>query len=259
MVSRYVAERVDTGSGGRDGMSEVVRDTLTAEFGCPDLLQSLIRVSGAGEPHQTDDREEVMFILTGTGTLALGGRTLELRPQCGVYLPPGCSYRFATGFGASPMEFVRIRVAQGAAAHTAVGTAHVRALEDCEGGSATGGRDFRVLADASTGFAAGTMFIGNVPAGPPAPVHYHTYDEVIYVLAGEGVLHIDGEHHAVARGSCYHLPPRVLHQVENTGTTTLQELGVFIPSGSPAAAYLPDGTSAYPGQPDDPQGSTGQG
>ena len=85
-------------------------------------------------------------------------------------------------------------------------------------------------------------------------MHYHRYNEVIYVMQGVGILHIDGEDNSLYPGACIHLPARTLHQVENTGDIPMREVAVFVPAGSPAAAYLPDGTSAYPTQPDDPAG-----
>ena len=41
-------------------------------------------------------------------------------------------------------------------------------------------------------FASVTQFVGFIPVGR-APDHFHTYDEVIYILQGDGALHIDGE------------------------------------------------------------------
>jgi mannose-6-phosphate isomerase-like protein (cupin superfamily) len=93
------------------------------------------------------------------------------------------------------------------------------------------------------GCASVTQFIGLVPPGR-APDHFHTYDEVIYVLDGEGFLEIDGEQAPVTPGSCIHLPKRLVHCVANTGDTELRLLGVFRPAGSPAEAYYPDGTLA---------------
>jgi len=40
----------------------------------------------------------------------------------------------------------------------------------------------------------------------------------------------------IASGSCVFLPPRQVHCVENLGEERLRLLGVFYPSGSPAAA-----------------------
>jgi quercetin dioxygenase-like cupin family protein len=91
-----------------------------------------------------------------------------------------------------------------------------------------------------------TQFIGLIPPGR-APDHFHIYDEVIYVLEGEGYLEIEGEQAPVQAGSCIHLPARLVHCLANTGSSEMHVLGVFRPAGSPAEAYYPDGTLAtYP-------------
>ena len=99
---------------------------------------------------------------------------------------------------------------------------------------------------AETGCPSVTQFIGFVPPGR-APDHFHRYDEVLYVLEGQGTLHIGGEEAPLAPGVCVHLPATLVHCLENTGDAEMRLLGVFRPSGSPAEAYYPDGTPAvYP-------------
>ena len=61
-----------------------------------------------------------------------------------------------------------------------------------ETGTATAGRQFLLGVTPEQGCASVTQFIGLVPPGR-APDHFHTYDEVIYVLDGEGTLFIGGE------------------------------------------------------------------
>ena len=115
-----------------------------------------------------------------------------------------------------------------------------------ERGQATASRQFTLGVTPAVGCASVTQFIGHVPPGR-APDHFHRYDEVLYVLDGEGVLHIGDEHAPFGRGSCVHLPARLVHCLENTGDEELELLGVFRPAGSPAEAYYPDGTpAAYP-------------
>ena len=45
-----------------------------------------------------------------------------------------------------------------------------------------------------------------------AKLHYHKRStELYYVLDGEGVVLLDGEEHAVRKGSLVHIPPGVVH------------------------------------------------
>ncbi len=61
------------------------------------------------------------------------------------------------------------------------------------------------------------------------------YDEVVYVLEGEGVLHMHGREVPIRAGSCMHLPPLLMHCLENTGSGPMRVLGVFHPAGDPAS------------------------
>ena len=68
-------------------------------------------------------------------------------------------------------------------------------------------------------------------------MHHHTYEEAIYVIEGEGCVHTEDGDATFKAGSSIYLPRGVRHSVENTGSTNIRVLGVFHPSGSPAAAY----------------------
>src|SRR5690349_1136123 len=89
-------------------------------------------------------------------------------------------------------------------------------LAAAERGSATAGRQFILGATPEVGCASVTQFVGLVPPGR-APDHFHTYDEVIYILEGTGVLYTAGEEHELRAGSCVHLPARQVHCLANTG------------------------------------------
>lgn len=82
-----------------------------------------------------------------------------------------------------------------------------------------------------------TQFVGEIPPGR-APDHSHRYDEVVLILAGEGVAHIGGSQHSLAPGTCLHLPPGLQHCLESTGPALLRVLGIFHPADSPAAKLL---------------------
>ena len=188
-------------------------------------------------------------MLEGNGGLALAGDRYELEPESGAYLAPGEEYELDNP-GSEPLRVVSVRIDDPVAANESAGSprAVVRRLADQEEQAATTSRTFRIVADPSTGLQSATHFVGYVPTDR-APDHFHTYDEVIYVLEGAGTLHAGGDRTAVAAGSCLELPAGTVHCLENTGEDVMRLVAVFRPAGSPAAAYYPDGTPAYPGTP----------
>ena len=95
-------------------------------------------------------------------------------------------------------------------------------------------REFRYLVNQDVGCPDVTQFVGTIPPGR-AGMHSHVYDEVVYVIEGEGVLHIGGDETPIGRGTCIHLPPLVEHCLENTGANPMRVLGVFHPQGDPAS------------------------
>jgi quercetin dioxygenase-like cupin family protein len=109
----------------------------------------------------------------------------------------------------------------------------IRDFAECEI-ETTGDRQFRVLFGPGKDCAVATQFVGEIPPGR-APDHSHPYDEVVLILQGQGIAHIGGAEHAIAAGTCAHLPPGLVHCLENTGSGTLRVLGVFHPAESPAA------------------------
>ena len=196
----------------------------------------------------TGDAEEVLFVLAGRGELRLGGERHALEPETGVNLAPGQEYELHNE-GSDPLRTVCVQL-RGAAGSGADGTPRttVRRLADQEAQDATTERWFRIVADPSTGLRGATQFVGYIPTAR-APEHFHTYDEVIYILEGEGAFHAGGATRPVSAGSSIELPARTVHCLENTGQDVMRLVAVFRPPGSPAAAYYPDGTPAYPGTP----------
>lgn len=173
---------------------------------------------------------ELCFVIEGAGQLSSGtapGRPVQ--PDTGVWLPPGTSYSLAAA-GPGPLRLDSVLLPASAP------DSSEPLLVDLAGQPAeiTGDRQFRVLFAPGQGCAAATQFVGDIPPGR-APFHSHTYDEVVLILAGEGVLHVGDEDRPLAPGSCLHLAPGTPHCLENTGPATLRVLGVFHPGGSPAA------------------------
>ncbi len=221
------------------------RATLGAGTGFEALSQAVLSCApGRAEAAAPDDCEEVLFVLSGRGTLHVGGEAHGLEPETGAYLAPGDGYGLENP-GPEPLELIRVRIPDPEAGQAEVGPRRtVSRLADQETEAATTDREFRIVSEPATGLRAATHFVGYIPA-VRAPEHFHTYDEVIYVLDGRGVFTAGAVSEPLGPGSCIQLPARTVHCLENTGTATMRVVGVFRPAGSPANAYYPDGTPAY--------------
>jgi mannose-6-phosphate isomerase-like protein (cupin superfamily) len=187
------------------------------------------------------DSEETLFVLEGTGHLHMRGEAHALEPDVGVYLPPGSEGELeSTGDG--PLRLIAVRVPDPSPGPPT--PANIRRLDDQEVEQATTEREFRVVADPANGLRSATHFVGYIPT-ERAPDHFHTYDEVIYVLEGEGTMQAGTFSRPVRAGSCIQLPARTVHCLSNAGTEPMRIVAAFRPAGSPAAAFYPDGTPAY--------------
>lgn len=191
----------------------------------------------------TDDAEEVLFVISGNGTLRLDDARYELEPETGAYLRPGEEYE-VEAHDPDLMRVVSVLIPDPLPADPDAPREVVRRVADQEAQAATTDREFRIVADPRTGLQSATHFVGYIPTAR-APEHFHTYDEVIYVLDGEGVLHEGDTERPLSAGSSIELAARTVHCLENTGGDVMRIVAVFRPAGSPAAAYYPDGTPAY--------------
>jgi mannose-6-phosphate isomerase-like protein (cupin superfamily) len=221
------------------------RATLGPGTGFDALAQSVLQCArGRSQPRSSGAAEEVLFVLRGRGTLHLAGSQHSLEPESGAYLAPGEQYELENT-GPLPLELVRVRIPDPDRDAADTGPRSVvRRLADQVAHDATTNREFRIVADPSSGLRSATHFVGYIPTAR-APEHFHTYDEVIYVLDGDGVLCAGTMRQPLEPGSCIQLPARTVHCVENTGGEVMRVLAVFRPAGSPAAAYHPDGTPAH--------------
>jgi mannose-6-phosphate isomerase-like protein (cupin superfamily) len=200
---------------------------------CAEFEQEILRFSAPSGPRSNGDDDELLYVLDGRGVAEIGGERAQLQPGTAAYVRRGTPWAVAEADGLELLSVLVRDPLENNATHAVVG------VDGAEEGQATAGRMFRLLAPC----ASVTQFVGYIPVGR-APDHFHRYDEVVYVLQGEGALHIDGESAPLRAGTCVHLPKGLVHCLENTGPGELQVLGVFRPAGSPAEAYYPDGTRA---------------
>ena len=206
---------------------------LTDEHGCRGLHQHRLSLAGgdAALEGAARGRGEAWYVISGSGVLDAGeAGTADLRPGTAVWLKSGQDYRCR-----GDLEVLAITVRADAAEDQTETALHVTTLDACPV-ERTGDREFRVLLSAGLSI---TQFAGLIPPGR-APEHQHTYDEVVHVLAGQGVVHLDGGQMEMTQteigpGTSIYLPPHTPHCLENTGAEPLRVLGVFYPAGSPAA------------------------
>ena len=208
-----------------------------AASGCAEFEQRILQLAGASGERVDAACDEVLYVLAGEGTATVGEDRSRLTEGTAAYVPCGTPWRVEDADDLSILS-VLVRDPLPAGRGSLVLDVAERAAE-----SATAGRMFRLLATPETGCTSVTQFVGYIPVGR-APDHFHTYDEVVYVLEGEGALHIGGETAPLRPGSSVHLPARLVHCLENIGPGEMRVLGVFRPAGSPAEAYYPDGTRA---------------
>jgi mannose-6-phosphate isomerase-like protein (cupin superfamily) len=230
----FVIDEQDVAGQRDDGDTAEVRTTIDAAHGCKHLEQRVIRFApGRSRERTTPGRQEVLYVVSGTATLHLGGGEHALEPGTAAFVTDGESYAVEN---AGPEDLVTVSVTAPAEQVGDKRRVTVRYAEQppCD---ATADREFRYLMNQDAGCLEMTQFVGTIPPSR-APEHHHTYDEVIYVIEGEGVYHIGGHDIPMSAGTCIHLPPLVRHCLENTGTAPMRVLGVFHPSGDPSRAYI---------------------
>jgi mannose-6-phosphate isomerase-like protein (cupin superfamily) len=227
-------------------------EMLNDEHGCRGLHQRRLRFAGgsalAALAGTAGGRGEAWYVISGSGILDAGAAgTVELRPGTAVWLTSGLGYRCQ---GELEVLVITVRAdEEERAGDEGRAGEEERAGDEGPAGDdptnralrvttlesrpveRTGDREFRVLL--SEGLSI-TQFAGLIPPGR-APEHQHTYDEVVHVLAGQGVVHLGGGQTEIGPGTSIYLPPYQPHCLENTGLEPLQVLGVFYPAGSPAA------------------------
>ncbi len=72
-----------------------------------------------------------------------------------------------------------------------------------------------------------------VPPETASLKHRLTTSEVYYILAGEGLMHIDAESQVVSASDTIYIPPGALQWIENTGNEPLAFLCIVDPAWQP--------------------------
>jgi mannose-6-phosphate isomerase-like protein (cupin superfamily) len=220
-----------------EGDTAAAKTVIGPEQGCELLEQRVIRFAPGRSLERGDDvHDEILYVASGSGTLELDGDDHVLEPDTGVYLRAGERYVVDNP---GPDELLVVSVTtpgeNGARPQRRV---TVRFDEQPEL-RADDKRSFRYLVNQDAGCLQATQFLGIVQPCR-APDHSHSYDEVGYIVEGQGLAHAAGESYPLGPGSSFHLPPGKIHCIENTGPGVMRILGVFHPSGDPASRAYED-------------------
>lgn len=84
----------------------------------------------------------------------------------------------------------------------------------------------------ATNFSIGHVTLE--PAGGQVPWHNQEQEEVYFILEGEGEMCLGEERAPLRAGQAVFIPPRVFHQLTNTGAVPMRMLYCYGPAGDVA-------------------------
>jgi mannose-6-phosphate isomerase-like protein (cupin superfamily) len=232
-VTGYVVHETELEGNRRNGDTAARAVAIDSSKGSSVLELHLVRYApGRSSPRTLEGVQEIMYAVSGSGSLTVAGASNELEPGTAAYLTTGETYEIENP-GSEELLIVSATAPQDAEDAKTPTSRTVR-YADQPTLPASGEREFRYLVTDEVGCKDATQFFGVIAPGR-APDHSHVYDEVIYVLEGEGVFHGGGEDRPVRAGSCIHIPPFFVHSLENSGDTSMRIVATFHPSGDPAS------------------------
>ncbi|MGZ8694550.1 MAG: cupin domain-containing protein [Gaiellaceae bacterium] len=239
----FVVAEADVEGRRADGDTALEKVVLGRHTGSPLLEQRVTRYApGRSLPRTEPGKDELLYVVSGAGTLELDGELHDLEPESGVYVRAGETYVIDN---AAPDELLVVSTSVPVENAIRPPREVIVRFADRQELRADAQRTFRYLVNQDAGCMAATQFVGIVEPCR-APDHSHSYDEVGYIVTGEGFAHIGGESTPLRPGTCFHLPPEQVHCIENTGPGVMRILGVFHPSGDPASRAYEDNSQLIP-------------
>jgi quercetin dioxygenase-like cupin family protein len=214
-----------------------VRTLIGPEAGSRHVLQQVLTIPpGTACDVGAVWADQAVYVARGPGRLAHGfhGREQPLGPEVAFRVPRRCSASVSAGADvdvvlicANPPPPPGVTFAM-PARDEPIELIREGDRQDIPAGD---DRRFRLLVENQDL----TQFVGFIDRSK-APPHTHTYEEAIYILEGEGIVHVgEGRQEPIRAGTSIFLPPGTPHCLENRSEGVLKLLGVFSPPGSPAA------------------------
>ena len=243
MRQTFVVSEQDVDGRQNEGDTALEKVIMGTGTGSQLLEQRVTRYApGRSLPRGESTRDELLYAVSGAGTLELDGEPHDLQPESGAYVRAGETYVIDNP---GPDELLVVSTTVPVEQVYRSPREVIVRFADRPELRADAKRTFRYLVNQDAGCMDATQFVGIVEPCR-APDHSHSYDEVGYIVAGEGFAHIGGESIPLQAGSCFHLPPEQVHCIENTGPGVMRILGVFHPSGDPASRAYEDNSQLIP-------------
>jgi len=233
-VDTFVVDEADVEPASENGDTASERLTFQVEH----LEQRVIRFApGRSRDRTASSRHELLYVIAGSGELDLEGEKHPVEPGTAAFVAPGETWSLDNQ-GAGELLLVAVSATADLPVDEARRKRTIR-FDDQPEHTASVERTFRYLVNEDAGCLDVTQFIGIVQPSK-APFHSHPYEELGYIVEGEGVAHLGGRSVPLKAGSCFHLPPEKVHCIENVGPGPMHILGVFHPSDSPANRVYQD-------------------
>ena len=243
MRHTFVVAEEDVAGSRAEGDTALEKVVMGAHTGSQLLEQHVTRYApGRSLPRRGEGRDEILFAVSGQGTLELEGEPYELRPDAAAYVRSGETYVIDNE---GPDELLIVSTTVPVEQVYRSPREVIVRFDDQPELRADANRTFRYLVNQDAGCMDATQFMGIVEPCR-APDHSHSYDELGYIVEGTGFAHIGNESIPLGPGSCFHLPPEQVHCIENTGPGVMRILGVFHPSGDPASRAYEDNSELIP-------------
>jgi len=217
---------------------------ITSEHGAKYQSMFLLEAGPGQSPViHYGDRDVILLVAGGTGSINISSRQFDVEPEMGIYIRPGEQFQFHTA-GPEPLSVLAavcpLAAAPGFAGEMAanfndeypqrtvgIDPANRQTMAD---------RFFQMLVDKTLGSKVVTQFIGDIPISKAAP-HRHLYEESIVVLRGHGYMWTEDRKTRVNAGDVIFLPRKQLHSLECTDPDSMMVAGVIYPGDNPSINY----------------------
>jgi mannose-6-phosphate isomerase-like protein (cupin superfamily)/CDGSH-type Zn-finger protein len=216
---------------------------VSSELGSQYQTQVLLEVSEGPSPVLSfGNRDVILFIGAGKGTVTISGKPFAVQTTDGVYVRPSEALQLVADTGERLRVFVLAcplgEIEWPQQMPDNFDSAHPQRVVsvDPEQRTAMGPRYFQILVDKRIGSRVITQFIGHIPPSKAAP-HRHLYEEAIIILSGEGCMWTENRKAAVRAGDVIFLPRKQLHSLEATSAGGMDVVGVICPGDNPSINY----------------------